>query len=87
MSQSTKHDAKIKALEGRLSQLSDKLASLHAHSTQVSELIPVIHRPGWTTLAEVTLVSGMVEAMIKHTEVMAELHSSLMSGAQAVGKD
>jgi hypothetical protein len=87
MSHSTQHDAKIKTLEGRLNQLSDKLASFSAHSKQVSELIPVIHRPGWTTPAEVTLVSGMVEAMIKHTEVVAELHAALMRGSQAIGKD
>ena len=87
MAHNTQHDAKIKALEGRLNQLSDKLASFNSHSQQISELIPVIHRPGWTTLAEVTLVSGVVEAMIKHTEVVAELHSALMRGSQAIGKD
>ena len=86
MSQATQHDAKIKALEGRLNQLSDKLASLNSHAQQISELIPVIHRPGWATLAEVTLVSGLVESMIKHTEVIADQHSTLIRGAQAVGK-
>jgi hypothetical protein len=87
MSHSTQHDAKIKALEGRLNQLSDKLASFNSHAQQISELVPVIHRPGWTTLAEVTLVNGLVEAMIKHTEVIADLHSTLIRGSQAVGKE
>jgi len=87
MAHSNSHDGKIKALEGHLKQLSDKLASFNGHSQQLSELIPVIHRPGWTTLAEVTLVNGLVEAMIKHTDVIAELHSTLIRGAQAVGKE
>src|SRR5471032_1222613 len=87
MSHSTQHDAKIKALEGSLNQLSDKLASFGGHSRQISELIPVIHRPGWTTLAEVTLVNGLVDALISHTEVITDLHSALIRGAQAVGKE
>ena len=87
MSHSTQHDAKIKSLEGHLNQLSDRLASFNNHSKQISELIPVIHRPGWTTLAEVTLVNGLVEAMIKHTEVITDLHTALMRGSQAVGKE
>jgi hypothetical protein len=87
MAHSTQHDAKIKALEGRLNQLSDKLASFNTHSQQVSELIPIIHRPGWTTLAEVTLVNGLVESMIKHTDLIADLHSALIRGSQAVGKE
>ena len=40
MSHSTQHDAKIKALEGRLNQLSDKLASFNSHAQQISELVP-----------------------------------------------
>ena len=87
MAHSTQHDAKIKTLENSLSQLSDKLASFGGHSQQISELVPIIHRPGWTTLAEVTLVSGMVEAMNKHVDVLTGLHAALVRGAQAVGKD
>ncbi len=87
MAHSTQHDAKIKTLETGLNQLSDRLASFGDHAKQISELIPIIHRPGWTTLAEVTLVSGMVEAMNKHLDVVTGLHAALLRGAQAVGKD
>ena len=80
------HDAQIKALEGRLDLLGDKLASLVGPSQQVGELIPVIHRPGWTTVAELALVAGVVESMIKHTELLGDLHATLMRGVQAVGK-
>jgi hypothetical protein len=80
------HEAHIQALEGRLNLLGDKLASLVGPSQQIGELIPVIHRPGWTTVAELALVSGLVDAMIRHTELLGELHTTLMRGAQGVGK-
>jgi len=86
MAHANPHDTQIKALEGRLDVLGDKLASLVGHAQQVGELIPIIHRPGWTTVAELALVAGLVESMIKHTELIGDLHSTLMRGAQAVGK-
>ncbi len=86
MSHNAQHDAQIKALEIRLNQLGDKLASFDSHSKQIAELIPVIHRPGWTTLAEATLVAGLVDAMIKHTDVITDLHATLIRGSQAVGQ-
>lgn len=87
MAHSPQHDAKIKALETGLNQLSDKLSSFGGHSQQISELIPIIHRPGWTTIAEVMLVSGLVESMNKHIDVLNGLHNALIRGAQAVGKE
>jgi len=86
MAHANPHEAQIKALEARLNLLGDKLASLVGPSQQVGELIPVIHRPGWTTVAELALVSGLVESMIKQTELIGDLHTTLMRGAQAVGK-
>jgi hypothetical protein len=86
MAHTPQHDAKIKALESGLKQLSDKLSSFDGHARQVDELLPVIHRPGWTTLAEVTMVSGMVESMNRHLDVLSGLHAALVQGAQAVGK-
>ena len=86
MAHGTQHDAKIKTLETGLNQLSDKLATFGSHSKQISELIPIIHRPGWTTIAEVMLVSGLVESMNKHIDVLNAQHTALIRGAQAVGK-
>jgi hypothetical protein len=86
MAHASQHDAQIKALEARLNLLSDKLASFVGPSQQVGELIPVIHRPGWTTVAELALVSGLVDSMIRHAELIGDLHLTLMRGAQAVGK-
>jgi hypothetical protein len=86
MAHGTQHDAKIKTLETSLNQLSDKLATFGSHSKQITELIPIIHRPGWTTIAEVMLVSGLVESMNKHIDVLNAQHTALIRGAQAVGK-
>jgi len=80
------HDAQIKALEGRLKALGDKLAGFSSHAQQISDLLPIIHRPGWTTPAEVLLVSGLVESLIAHSQILDATHAALIRGAQAVGK-
>jgi hypothetical protein len=49
MSSATDHKVQLVALEGRLKQLSAAMAGL-AIQNQVVELIPIIHRPGWTTV-------------------------------------
>ncbi len=80
------HDAQIMALEGRLKALGDKLSGFNAHAQQISDLIPIIHRPGWTTPAEVLLVSGLVESLLAHSQIMDATHAALIRGAQAVGR-
>ena len=80
----TAHKAQIVALEARLNQLADKLASLGNRQT-IADLIPIIHRPGWTTPAEMAFATGIVESMLKHADAFAELHGALMKGSHAVG--
>ena len=85
MPTNTAHKAQIVALEARLNQLADKMASLGNRQT-LMDLVPVIHRPGWTTLAEMAFATGIVEAMVKHADAFAELQGALMKGSNAVGK-
>ena len=85
MSMTAGHKAQILALEGRLNQLNAKLASL-ASQNQVADLIPIIHKPGWTTVAEMAFAAGIVEAMLKHADAFAELHGALIKGSQSVGQ-
>ena len=87
MSHTPQHDAQIKALEGRMNHLRDKFASFDLHARQIGDLIPIIHRPGWTTPAEVLLVSGLVESMLQHSQILDSMHGVLIRGAQAVGKE
>lgn len=81
------HDAQIKALEGRLKTLGDKLSGFNAHAQQINDLLPIIHRPGWTTPAEILLVSGLVESLLQHSQILDATHAALIRGASAVGKN
>jgi hypothetical protein len=56
-----------------------------ADSADFEELISIIHRPGWTTVAEALLVAGVVEAMHAHTQALAGLKQALLAGSRAVG--
>ncbi|MER7755404.1 hypothetical protein [Kitasatospora sp. NPDC097643] len=49
------------------------------------ELLKIIHRPGWTTPAEVALVTNAVDHLIKQTESLNEARTNLLDGARAVG--
>ncbi|KJS53083.1 hypothetical protein VM98_27475 [Streptomyces rubellomurinus subsp. indigoferus] len=49
------------------------------------DLRKIIHRPGFTTPAELALIAGAVEVLIRQTEIVAEARRGLMDGARAVG--
>ncbi|KJS61519.1 hypothetical protein [Streptomyces rubellomurinus] len=49
------------------------------------DLRKIIHRPGFTTPAELALIAGAVEVLIRQTETVAEARRGLMDGARAVG--
>ena len=70
-----------------LKTLGDKLSGFNNHSQQISDLIPIIHRPGWTTPAEVLLVTGLVESLLQQSQILDATHAALIRGAQAVGKN
>jgi hypothetical protein len=74
-------DHDIAKLENRLHEVDkkrDALASLHA------QLVPIIHRPGWTTIAEYNLVLLAVDAVELHLDSIANLHGKLLSAAESV---
>jgi hypothetical protein len=77
-----KHD--LKRLEERIDLLSKSMAKA-ADGKDVRELITIIHRPGWTTPAEFTLVLGIVDSMIGHADAMLGLKEALIKGSRAVG--
>ncbi|HEX2909164.1 MAG TPA: hypothetical protein VH186_00045 [Chloroflexia bacterium] len=71
-------------LEGQLKELHGHLTDFSSHD-DILELIKIIHRPGWTTPAEFTMVSGLVSALISQVKTARELKQTLMAGSQAVG--
>ncbi|MEV7027645.1 hypothetical protein [Kitasatospora sp. NPDC093558] len=49
------------------------------------ELLKIIHRPGWTTPAELALVTSAVDQLIRQTETLNEARTGLLEGARSVG--
>lgn len=47
-------------------------------------LMELIHKNGWTTIAEYRLVNGLVLNMTEQIRVLSELQDTLFEGAQAV---
>lgn len=70
-------------IEGQLKQLHAGFQQLSGGDS-VESLISVIHRPGWTTIAEVAFFTGIVESMVAHTKVLGSLKQALLSGAAKV---
>jgi hypothetical protein len=84
----TKLEAKIKELVGGLAQLAatgEGRASSLAPSNDLQELFVIIHRPGWTTIAESIFVEGIVDTMLLHVKALDSLKQALVVGSRAVG--
>jgi hypothetical protein len=73
----------VKTVESHVNKLTKSLKSL-SEDKEFSELLTIIHRPGWTTVAESMLVAGMLESMNTHAQHLAALKQSLLAGARAV---
>jgi hypothetical protein len=78
------HD--ISKLQASLRAFDNKLAELGRQ--RVAELlIPIIHRPGWTTIAEYSLVAAVLEAMQHQVDGLALLIHRLVDAAEQVGSE
>jgi hypothetical protein len=73
----------ITQLKARIEDLCQNLASVAEHK-DFTELLQIIHRPGWTTIAEAMLISGVVDIMHTHTQTLARLKQLLLTGSRAV---
>ena len=74
----------VKTVESHVNALSRALKGL-AEAPEFTELLTIIHRPGWTTPAEAFLVAGMLEAMNAHVQHLTAMKNTLLAGARAVG--
>jgi hypothetical protein len=78
------HD--ISKLQASLRAFDNKVAELSQQ--RVAELlIPVIHRPGWTTIAEFALVAASLEAMQHQVDGLAHMARRLVEAAGQVGTE
>jgi hypothetical protein len=75
----------IKRFETKISAVKQAVDGLPGDD-YFNELFKIIHRPGWTTIAEGVLFETMVDTMLAQTRQLAQMHQQLMTGAQAVGQ-
>jgi len=73
----------LQQLERQINDLSHNLTDL-ARDGDFKELIKIIHQPGWTTPAELTLVTGTVESMIAQSKALIGLKQALIKGSREV---
>jgi hypothetical protein len=70
-------------IETRLKELHTSLQNLSGGDS-VESMVSIIHKPGWTTIAEAAFFTGIVDSMIAHTQALSSLKQVLLSGAAKV---
>ena len=79
-----KHDTE--KLERTLRECGTALRRLAEKSaSEVEELIKIIHRPGWTTIAEAIYAEGLARLVLAQANAVGSLVDVLAGGSRAVG--
>ena len=67
-------------LEKRVGELQKNLGFVgHTTTADSSELFKIIHRPGWTTIAQVQLAERILDAMNQQAQAMRGMRNALES--------
>jgi hypothetical protein len=82
----TKLEAKIKDVAGTLSKLAGAGEAHDGPSGGLLGLIPIIHQPGWTTVADGIFVNGILDSIASHARTLSGLQATLIAGSHAVGQ-
>ena len=77
------HKVDLKKLEKKVTSISNALAKLNS-ADDFRKLILEWRRPGWTTPAELILVSAIVDSMGVQVAGLANLKNELLKGSKAV---
>jgi hypothetical protein len=77
------HASTIDRLEDRIAAVRASLAQLGA-PTEWEELVVIMHRPGWTTLAELLFAETMLEHMSRELAALGALKTQLLKASAAV---
>lgn len=80
------HRAELKRLEKSVDALSDALAHL-GKGTTLRDLILIIRNPGWTTPAELTFATSIVETMAAQVTQLERLQTNLLKASRMVGAE
>jgi hypothetical protein len=71
------------ALEAQIKEMSNSLINL-ADEKDFREFLLIIRKPGWTTVAELSLVTGLVDSMLAQTRTLVGMKQVLLTGSRAV---
>jgi hypothetical protein len=76
--------------EKSIQQVTQKLSALKTNLRSVAEddvydqLLQIIHRPGWTTPAEIAFFETVLNSVDAHTRLLSQLHKDLLRSSQLV---
>ena len=76
------HD--IEGLSKKITDLSVAFAKLGSDDA-LKQLPQVVHRPGWTSIAEYMLVTTLVDHLAAQARHLADLKGNLVKACEAVG--
>jgi len=77
------HD--IVGLEKKIRALDEVLSKLQSRK-HAELLLPIIHRPGWTTVAEFELVNNHVNSLHDQITTLHKAMEALVAVAEKIGK-
>ena len=73
----------VQRFERRLREVKQAIASLPGEQYH-AELVKIIRRAGWTTLAEGIFFEALIESILAHTRDLQQLHQKLKAAFEAV---
>lgn len=86
LTQKTSHASTghIQRLEQKITAARQAVAALPDEDFY-DQLWQIIHRPGWTTIAEGLFFEAAVESVATQAQALAQAHQQLLAASQAVG--
>jgi hypothetical protein len=74
----------IHQIEQKLSAIKTNLKGI-AQDDVFDQLLIIIHRPGWTTLAENAFFETVVDSIDTQVRLLSKLHRDLLKASELVG--
>jgi hypothetical protein len=75
----------VEELDRRLRALAASVAD-SSSMDDLDELFKIIHRPGWTTIADLAFMHSLIDAAERSVADTSHLRSALLGGARAVAE-
>lgn len=70
-------------IQSRVNKLRQSLAQV-ADDGDFQEFLQIIHKPGWTSIAEATFAKALIEAMHANAKTLSSLKTGLLQGSRSV---